>query len=528
MARKKGGAAESELNMDVMMDNLTDVVGNLVIILFLLNLNVANTIKRAFDNLPPVTPQQADDLLKQRLKEQAELKVVDDKWKELDPEQKQKAEDLKLKREEIKKFQETMKANPDIKLLDFAELQKQIEARKKAKEVAKLALDKSLAEIDRLKALLEETPAPKAPPPLEVKVPNPRPMPEKPRELKILVRQDGVYFIDSTEVLSGLTAALEKERKLFAFNKGSAAFFKELFEAELNKDGKRMAECWQAVSGLGHRFQMLDLVRVWRIFDDANVAATPEVIGYTAQLATLLKRGTSGAEVAAALVGLTKGDTKLWLALDPSIDPTKPSVQVNTAGGQIQFRLLTATAKVDNKPLAIIAGLLKAGAEIYEERRRALGKRAEPGDIADVELLSKATNRALAGPQRLLPFDFSLDYLKTVPFAYLKFSPRAGAGESLETFRGLGSKYQRKLREWKDVQGGVAWFYVEAGAVPTYLEARRVADGFGVPAGWQYQTVNFFREPMRGFPVHQTALPPRAAAAGTVPPTIPVPGKKLD
>src|SRR5262245_19692799 len=56
--RKLEGGLEDAINMDVMMDNMTDVVGTLLLVLIIVQLKVNSTIDDIQSNLPRVNQEQ--------------------------------------------------------------------------------------------------------------------------------------------------------------------------------------------------------------------------------------------------------------------------------------------------------------------------------------------------------------------------------------------------------------------------------------------------------------------------------------
>ena len=64
--RRLEGDLDDAVNMDVMMDNMTDVVGTLLMVLIIVQLKVNNTIDDIQSNLPKVTVAQVAEV-KQRV-----------------------------------------------------------------------------------------------------------------------------------------------------------------------------------------------------------------------------------------------------------------------------------------------------------------------------------------------------------------------------------------------------------------------------------------------------------------------------
>ncbi len=162
------------LNLDSLMDTLTNVVGILVIMLVVTQIGVKDTVQRIYANLPKVTEE---DLKEAKLKAEWLRKI----WKELGGE-KVITRDLLAQDESsflrLKKLIEDLKtdlAEAQKTPLDLAEYKKDVQAKQKqAKELEKKIAAAS-AELARLKTLLAEIPKGKTVAPVQILLPNPRP-----------------------------------------------------------------------------------------------------------------------------------------------------------------------------------------------------------------------------------------------------------------------------------------------------------------------------------------------------------------
>jgi hypothetical protein len=181
------------MNLDSLMDTLTNVVGVLIIILILVQINVARAVKKIVSELPPVT-----------IEEHAKLKTSVEELK------KQLA-DLKAAQDDAKRIKESLdKANAeyarvqgsapkDVKLVDIDALKKELAEKQKLIDTRKAEMAKLLAEQERLQALLASTPmpVPVAPVPAKVvRIPNSRPIPDKAKIARVLVTQGQLYTLD--------------------------------------------------------------------------------------------------------------------------------------------------------------------------------------------------------------------------------------------------------------------------------------------------------------------------------------------
>jgi hypothetical protein len=194
MARKKKHH-EEELPFVALMDTMTNVVGVLIIVLVLIGIGLAKSVRKVLSDLPPVTVEEHAKLVKEV--EESAVKV----------DLKQVAEETAKLREMLKKTTEELaaaektKEKQNIQVFDFDSLEKQISERKKERDAKKLATEGWIAEIDKLKARLDATPVYQAPPATVVRLPNPRAMPEKAEINRFLVMGGRVYYVNQEELL---------------------------------------------------------------------------------------------------------------------------------------------------------------------------------------------------------------------------------------------------------------------------------------------------------------------------------------
>jgi len=193
MARKKSSDAQG-VSMDSLMDALTNVVAVLIVILILLQIDVGQTVERMLNELKPATPEQIE------LAQQQQQHLLDqiNKQKELltapkpTPQQIAKIEaDLSLLDQSIKK--------ENVSLIELATLKKRVEEQKPIQSQEQEKTKVILTEIARLKALLDQTPIPKAPEATVVRIPNSRDIPESAQIYYCHIFEDQVHLVDAIE-----------------------------------------------------------------------------------------------------------------------------------------------------------------------------------------------------------------------------------------------------------------------------------------------------------------------------------------
>lgn len=198
----KRRASGGEMNLDSLLDTLTNVVGVLVMVLMLVSLNVQKAVERIRELDPSVLGVSEAELAKLR----AQAEQVTNKREEL--EQQADEESLKRAKEEliatIDKLNVLRLAPPPVeppKTINIAEIRK--DAAEKSKQASDLAkqLTDAEKELARLKALLAETPelgpAPEA---KFVSLPNPREAPTGAKQALFICRGGKVMAFDPNDL----------------------------------------------------------------------------------------------------------------------------------------------------------------------------------------------------------------------------------------------------------------------------------------------------------------------------------------
>jgi hypothetical protein len=191
---KKVHKGEQELPFVALMDTMTNVVGVLTIVLVMMGISLGRAASRVFSSLPPATEAQvraAQAVLDRTLAEQAPLK---EKLKKLADLERDPAK-LAALDAELARLQRELEEKK-LKLVDLDAANQERNKRDAELKQQKAVTDKLMIERDRAKALLDETPVPKAPPAKIVKIPASRPIPEGAKIEHILVTKDGAYWIN--------------------------------------------------------------------------------------------------------------------------------------------------------------------------------------------------------------------------------------------------------------------------------------------------------------------------------------------
>jgi hypothetical protein len=204
MARK-AKPHDEELPFVALMDTMTNVVGVLIIVLVMIGIGLAKSVQKVLSELPKVSVEEHA-----KLKE--ELAAFDGKR---DPAEVQ-AEIAKLEAE-LPKLAEQMKAlelqkeNNPVPIQDLEAMLKQLEAARKERGERKTRVDAILAQLDQLKLKLDTTPRVELPPPIVVRLPSPRPMPENAQIHRVLVSENRIYCLWNQEFSKRVEGELRKD-----------------------------------------------------------------------------------------------------------------------------------------------------------------------------------------------------------------------------------------------------------------------------------------------------------------------------
>jgi len=174
--------------MDSMMDNMTNVVGTLLLVLIIVQLQVNEKAGQIEESLAKVTPQQI-----QQAKQQLEAtKLIAQKSGANEEQLRQEA---KSKLDDLRAFETTLEQK-GVKLRDLDTLRDDFTNQRKAEQEERARINTLFAERDNLKAVLDKTPQPNRPPPVDVRVPVAKPIPAGAETFRVLCMSNKVYWIN--------------------------------------------------------------------------------------------------------------------------------------------------------------------------------------------------------------------------------------------------------------------------------------------------------------------------------------------
>jgi hypothetical protein len=466
-------AEEQELPFVALMDTMTNVVGVLLIVLVTIGISIASAARKIFSELPDVTQAQLEEVQQQL----ATLSPV-----QIDPAQAKLDElDAKKKIVEVSKQLETVdlsSVKQRIKLMDASDVQKQIDTNTKVRDSQRELLNKLLEEVERLKALLDETPIFKPEPPTYVRLPNPRDYPAEAVETRVIVTGGKIYFYKQDDYLPPLVAGLDKSRSSFRYQSVDISPFRPMLEKALGSPAEAQ-KAWPVISPLAEKFQMDQVALAYKALAADQLEANTKFLADIANISLVVRKPMP--DVANAVVAAAKGDVTKWVALDPSTDPTKKTIKVESKGKDLVFRYGSQAADVKNTPRGIV-DYVKTLAD--SEPFKTAGDNKAP--VYDAYRIVEALQRATGS--QLFAKTFSMEPLVKAGQTSVQvvMRPRPEGGETVEQISDSRSVFLSTMRSIKANPKGVALFQVAKDGFATYLEARKVADEVGVPAGWEF------------------------------------------
>ncbi|MEY5025393.1 MAG: hypothetical protein RLZZ244_921 [Verrucomicrobiota bacterium] len=206
---------EEELPFVALMDTMTNVVGVLILVLVLIGLGLAKSVSKVLSDLPIVTEEQH-----RSLRRELEENKPKEKPEEVDKETAKLREVVEKLQSQLQEAEKT-KEKQNIQVIDFEALRKQIAEKRKERDMRKAATEQQLAEIDKLRARLDQTPVYQAPPATVVRLPNPRPMPEKAEVERFLVLGGKLYWLQWEDLMRVSEEKLKANEVALSFSRES-------------------------------------------------------------------------------------------------------------------------------------------------------------------------------------------------------------------------------------------------------------------------------------------------------------------
>ena len=196
-------------SLDSLLDTMTNVVGVLIVVLIVTQVNVSSAAKRIRANLPEVTIPMMEELQKKEQEVQARLSELQDPA-EVKPEEVEKArEDLRVlvaQRKDLKKTEARFKKLD----LEVAIIEQEIEEFKQKLEAEGGQLAQIRSEIEQKEDGL------KSRKPRLVRLPNPRVPEKEAQEVLLIVRGGRLLHFDRAAILDAIAAKVRPRKDLLS------------------------------------------------------------------------------------------------------------------------------------------------------------------------------------------------------------------------------------------------------------------------------------------------------------------------
>ncbi|QDT65491.1 hypothetical protein [Calycomorphotria hydatis] len=203
--RKRGGGDEGGASLDSLLDTMFNVVGILVILLVVTQLGASEAVRR-------ITGIVSEQELKAAQADYTELKKLLEEnqadWAEMEARPDMDDELSKIN-QRIKVMQLNMKQLSNVNI-DTTKLVKEVKEKQKEEDKLKEQIDTKIAEIEKIKAMLADTPK-RGPDPadLVVSLPNPRPAPKGAEAVDMIIAHDRVQAIDKDQLQKVAQSAIK-------------------------------------------------------------------------------------------------------------------------------------------------------------------------------------------------------------------------------------------------------------------------------------------------------------------------------
>ena len=189
---KKKPAGDVGINMDVMMDSMTNVVGTLLLILIVVQIQISTAVETIETVLKNITKKDLT-MLKSKIAEQNKnIENVD--VSSLNEDYKDAMADVDEAQLRVSIYADKAEKTKSG-LLDVRELIEMKAEHGETKEFEMNIFRELSVERQRLEAALAKTPKPKIPAGADIVVPAGLSIPKKPKYIKMLARYDRLYFM---------------------------------------------------------------------------------------------------------------------------------------------------------------------------------------------------------------------------------------------------------------------------------------------------------------------------------------------
>ena len=206
MGRRRKSNSDEGVNLDSLMDALTNVVAVLILVLILVQADVSNKVVEFLEGLEPATPEQvaaSEKKVEVLAKKQAEL---DQLLQKDAPTQ----EEIEVEKRQLALLEKDAKEREDL-LVELKQLQAAAKKAREQRDAEAKKTEQIQDRIAKLEALLDETPVLKVEPTV-VGIPASRPIPDNAEIYRAIVIYDRIHFIDTVSPLELFEAEFKKAK----------------------------------------------------------------------------------------------------------------------------------------------------------------------------------------------------------------------------------------------------------------------------------------------------------------------------
>lgn len=291
MARKSNSDSGQGINLDSLMDALTNVVAVLILVLILVQADVTRKVAKFIEDLQPATPEQVEQAKNLLAEAVRKKQSIEEKLRQDAP----TPEQIEEEKRSIALLEKALETNDKL-LADLNEL-KILETKvRKERDTENAATVRVQEEIAKLLAQLDQTPVLKAPTPAEVTIPNSRPIPPKAIVYHALAIRDRIHMIDPHTPLAMFDDEFKKHKRDWLVER-----IKQKGTDRLVYDQRKIAAHFKTFDFKNGQGQKIEVITqpTWHFL---QIAITPDLDKGGTPLDSLEKQGSEFSKTAASLM----------------------------------------------------------------------------------------------------------------------------------------------------------------------------------------------------------------------------------
>jgi len=291
VARKSNSDSGGGINLDSLMDALTNVVAVLILVLILVQADVTQKVIQFIEDLQPATPEQVEQAKILLAEAVAKKQSIEEKLQQDAP----TPEQIEEEKRRIALLEKSVETNDKL-LADLNELkilETKVRQERDAENVTTVRIQEEIA---KLEAQLDQTPVFKAPPPTEITIPNSRPIPAKAVVYHALAIKDRIHMIDPHTPLAIFEEEFKKNKRDWLVER-----IKQQGGDRMIYDQKKIAEHFKTFDFSNSFGQKVEVITN-PIWTRLQIAITPDLTKGGTPMEELEKPGSEFSKTAASLM----------------------------------------------------------------------------------------------------------------------------------------------------------------------------------------------------------------------------------